>query len=73
MIKFLWIGLLVLVVEWVIVVELILVLLEKVECWNFWIIILVILFFIVWGVKVLEIIVVIVFGIWVKLVRRINR
>lgn len=73
MIKFLWIGLLVLVVEWVIVVELILVLLEKVECWNFWIIILVILFFIVWGVKVLEIIVAIVFGIWVKLVRRINR
>lgn len=73
MIKFLWIGLLVLVVEWAIVVELILVLLEKVECWNFWIIILVILFFIVWGVKVLEIIVAIVFGIWVKLVRRINR
>lgn len=64
---FFWIGLLVLVVVWVIVVIFNFVLLEKVVWWNFCIKVLVKLFIIVWGIKVLWRILVKVLGIVVKL------
>lgn len=64
---FFWIGLLVLVVVWAIVVIFNFVLLEKVVWWNFCIKVLVKLFIIVWGIKVLWRILVKVLGIVVKL------
>lgn len=64
---FFWIGLLVFVAVWAIVVIFNFVLLEKVVWWNFCIRDLVKLFIIVWGIKVLWRMLVKVLGIVVKL------